>query len=152
MDAGIYPVSFASMIYGELPVKIMSSAHIGETGVDEQFSALFEYEGGRMASLNGSVRLKMTNDAYIFGTKGYIHVPDFLFGLSAYLHVDGAEPVFFKDNRETNGYVYEAEAAMACLRAGQVENDVMPLDETTRIMKVLDAVRWPWNLRYPTEE
>src|SRR5690606_27329196 len=32
LDAGIYPVSFASMIFGSQPSKISSTAHIGETG------------------------------------------------------------------------------------------------------------------------
>jgi dihydrodiol dehydrogenase / D-xylose 1-dehydrogenase (NADP) len=151
LDAGIYPVSFASMVFGEQPAKIMSSAHIGETGVDEQFSVLFEYEGGRTASLNSAVRLNMTNDAYIFGTKGYIHVPSFLFGPSASLLVSGEEPVFFTDDRRSKGYVYEAEAAMACLRNGVTGSSVMPLEETVQIMKTMDSIRKPWNLRYPSE-
>lgn len=152
LDAGIYPVSFASMVFGgEQPAKITSTAHIGETGVDEHFSVLFEYEGGRVAALNGGVRLNLTNDAYIYGTKGFIHVPNFLFGSSSSLHVKGEEPVHYTDDRTTRGYVYEAEEAMKCLREGRKESVIMPLDETVRIMKTLDAVRAPWNLRYPTE-
>ena len=53
LDAGIYPVSFASMIFGTEPEKIWSTAHIGETGVDEQFSVILSYESGKTASLNG---------------------------------------------------------------------------------------------------
>lgn len=151
LDAGIYPISLASMVYGEQPSKIMSSVHIGETGVDEQFSVLFEYEGGRTAALNSSVRLKMTNDAFLFGTKGYIHIPNFLFGPSASLHVNGEEPVHFVDDRKFNGYKFEAEVAMECLREGRLESDIMPLDETVQIMKTMDTIRAQWNLKYPTE-
>ncbi|MFC5647699.1 Gfo/Idh/MocA family protein [Paenibacillus solisilvae] len=151
MDAGIYPVSFASMVFGGQPAKIMSSARIGETGVDEQFSLLFEYEGGRTAALNGAVQLGMVNDAYIYGTNGYIHVPNFLFGKSASLHVAKEEPVAYEDDRPSNGYAFEAEEAMACLREGRLESAVMPLQETLDIMTTLDEIRRQWGLRYPAD-
>jgi dihydrodiol dehydrogenase / D-xylose 1-dehydrogenase (NADP) len=151
LDAGIYPISFASMVFGAQPSRITSSAVIGKTGVDEQFSVLFEYEGGRTAVLNAAVQLDLVNDAYIFGTKGYIHVPGFLFGRSAALHVKGEEPVQFQDDRSADGYKFEAEEAMACLREGRTESAIMPLDETLAIMTTLDNTRAQWNLRYPFE-
>lgn len=152
LDAGIYPVSFASMIFGTQPSKITSTARIGETGVDEQFSILCEYEDGRTAMLNGAVRLKLNNAAVIYGTKGHIHVPNFLFGKSATLHVNDEQPVEFNDGREMRGYNFEAEEAMACLRAGRKESAVMPLDETLAIMRTLDTIRGQWGLRYPGDE
>lgn len=151
LDAGIYPVSFASLIYGEAPAKIMSSARIGATGVDEQFSLLFEYEGGRTAALNGAVQLGMVSDAYIYGTKGHIHVPNFLFGKSASLHAKGAEAESFVDNRQAEGYAFEAEEAMNALREGRLESSIIPLDETLTIMSTLDEIRKQWGLRYPAD-
>ncbi|CAM4382758.1 putative dehydrogenase [Paenibacillus endophyticus] len=152
LDAGIYPVSFASLIYGEAPAKIMSSARIGATGVDEQFSLLFEYEGGRTAALNGAVQLGMVSDAYIYGTKGHIHVPNFLFGKSASLHAKGADAESFVDNRQAEGYAFEAEEAMNALREGRLESSIIPLDETLTIMATLDEIRKQWGLRYPADE
>jgi predicted dehydrogenase len=40
-----------------------------------------------------------------------------------------------------NGYNYEAQEVMRCLRAGLTESPVMPLDDTLRVMRVLDAIR-----------
>ncbi|WP_138755619.1 Gfo/Idh/MocA family protein [Paenibacillus sinopodophylli] len=152
LDAGIYPVSFASLIYGEAPAKISSSARIGATGVDEQFSLLFEYEGGRTAALNGAVQLGMVSDAYIYGTNGHIHVPNFLFSKSASLHVKNTDAESFVDNREAEGYAFEAEEAMNALREGRLESSIIPLDETLSIMTTLDAIRKQWGLRYPADE
>lgn len=151
LDAGIYPVSFASMVYGAQPDKIMSTVRIGETGVDEQFSLLFEYAGGRTASLHGAVQLGMMNDAVIYGTKGHIRVPEFLAARSATLHVSGEEPVAFAHDRQAHGYVFEAEEAMACLREGRKESAGMTQDETAQLMHTLDSIRWQWNLKYPFE-
>lgn len=50
-----------------------------------------------------------------------------------------------------NGYNYEAAEAMRCLRAGELESPLMPLDETLRIMETMDQVRAQWHLSYPGE-
>lgn len=151
LDAGIYPVSFASMVFGAQPTKITSNVRIGETGVDEQSSLLFEYEDGRSAVLNSAVRLNLTNDAYIYGTKGYIHIPNFLAANSATLYVKGEEPVQITHERSTRGYNFEVLEVMECLRNGALESSVIPLDETIQIMQTLDTIRGQWGLKYPTE-
>jgi predicted dehydrogenase len=52
---------------------------------------------------------------------------------------------------EGNGYNYEAAEVMRCLRAGELESKLMPLDETIAIMAIMDEVRSAWGLRYPGE-
>lgn len=152
LDAGVYPVSFASMIFGEQPQNVWSTAHIGETGVDEQFSVLLSYPGGRSASLNGAVRLNLSNEAVIYGTEGYIRLPFFLAGKEAYLHQNGQdEPKTFKDDRTCIGYAFEAEEAGRCILEGRTESAVIPLEESLEIMKLMDTIRGQWGLRYKFE-
>jgi predicted dehydrogenase len=50
-----------------------------------------------------------------------------------------------------NGYNYEAAEVMRCLRAGERESPIMPLDESLRIMKIMDEIRAQWGLKYPGE-
>jgi predicted dehydrogenase len=149
LDAGIYPVSFALMVFGGQPKRISSVARIGQTDVDEHFAALFEYEGGRAAQVAAAVRLKTSNEAILYGTKGQIRIPEFLWTRSATLLVHGEEPVTFTDDRAERGYNFEAEEATRCLREGRKESGIMPLDETLAIMRTLDAIRAQWNLVYP---
>jgi predicted dehydrogenase len=52
---------------------------------------------------------------------------------------------------EGEGYQYEASEVMWCLRNGQVESKIMPLDETLKIMDTMDTIRQQWNLKYPHE-
>ncbi|MDP4095888.1 Gfo/Idh/MocA family oxidoreductase [Paenibacillus sp. P96] len=151
LDAGIYPVSFASWIFGYEPEDIYSKAHIGETGVDEEFSIMLSYSGGRTAMLNGAVRLGLTNDAYIHGTEGYIHIPSFLNSKTAVLHIGGKEAETFTDDRASAGYVFEAEEVGRCLSEGLIESPSITLDESLGIMRLLDACRNQWGLRYPGE-
>ena len=151
LDAGIYPVSFASMIFGTKPERISSTAHIGETGVDEHFSLLLDYGKGKSASLHGAVRLALTNDASIHGTEGSIYIPSFLNAKEAYLRVAGQEEVKFTDDRPSTGYAFEAEEVGRCLLNGLTESPSITLEESLGIMKLLDEIPGQWNLKYPFE-
>lgn len=152
LDAGIYPVSFASMIFGAKPEKVYSTASIGETGVDEQFSILLAYEGGRSATLNGAIRVDLPNEAYIHGTEGYIHIPQFLFSREASLHVSDQEVEKFEDDRPSEGYAFEAEEVGRLIQAGELESEVISLEESLDIMRLLDQVRGQWGLKYSFED
>jgi dihydrodiol dehydrogenase / D-xylose 1-dehydrogenase (NADP) len=151
LDVGIYPVSFASMVLGASPVKTTGVAYLGETGVDEQFAAVLGYEAGRIAALSGAVRTSLPNEARIIGTEGYIRVPDFWRASSLELYKNGQMEKFELPFRST-GYIHEAEEAMYCLREGLTESSIMPLDESLKIMKILDTLRKQWGLKYPSEK
>lgn len=151
LDAGIYPVSFASMVFGTHPVRIHSAVQMGKTGVDEQFSVLLDYGVGRSASLHGAIRLNMNNDAHIYGTKGMIHVPSFLNARTASLRVEGAEEEVFTDDRTTIGYAFEAQEVGECLLRGDKESSLISLEESLTIMGILDQLRDDWKLKYPFE-
>lgn len=152
LDAGIYPVSLASMVLGPHPEAVHSSVHIGETGVDEHFSLMLDYGGGKTALLGGGVRLKLQEQAYIYGTEGRIVVPDSLVNPKEALLYAGEEIAErFEDDRPSLGYQFEADEVARCLAAGETESAVMTLDESLALMKLLDGVRAQWGLRYPGE-
>lgn len=151
LDLGIYPISFARMVYKQPPSKIQSSAYIGTTTVDEKSCYLFEYENGQTAMLSSSHRLIMPHDAFIYGTKGYIQVPDFYHPSEMILKLEGNKKKTIKVPFKSTGYNYEAMEVMHCLNTGKIESNIMPLDETLEIMKTMDTLRSQWHLKYPGE-
>ncbi|MBP1903663.1 putative dehydrogenase [Paenibacillus turicensis] len=151
LDAGIYPVSFAAMIFGANPIHISSSAEIGQTGVDEHFSALLDYGAGKAALVTGAVRLALNNDAYIYGTKGHIHIPTFLYANEATLQVNDAKAETFSAPRASHGYAYEAEEVGRLILAGEKECPIISLNESLNIIRILDKMRGQWGLKYPFE-
>ncbi len=151
LDVGVYPVSFASMVFGP-PARILSMAHLGETGVDEQAAILLGYSGGQIGILACGVRTTTPQEAVVLGTEGRIRLhASWWRGEALTLSRTGKEDQRFDLPLVGNGYNYEAEEVMNCLRAGKRESDLMPLDESIVIMRTLDQIREPWGLRYPME-
>jgi predicted dehydrogenase len=152
LDAGVYPVSLASLVFGgKRPETINSLMYLGETGIDEEVSALLSYGGPRLASVSAAVSTAAVNDAWIYGTQGHIHLPDFVFSHSADLRIHGRYNYHYEPEFFSNGYNYEAEEVMNCIRAGKLESDVMGLSESLTIMETMDTIRAQNNFRYPGE-
>jgi predicted dehydrogenase len=153
LDAGVYPVAMASMVFGgKKPLKIVSAMQIGETGVDEECAAILSYGGPRIAYTSAAIRTEMANDTWIYGSQGKIHIPAFVFAHSADLILDGRNPYHFEGDFYSNGYNYEAEEAMDCIREGKLESSVITLEESLVIMEIMDEIRAQGNLKYPGEK
>ena len=148
LDIGVYTISLASMVFGA-PTKITSLAHIGETGVDEQAAVLLGYNAGQIASLSCAITTRTSQDACIFGTKGSIHIPNFSRASSMTLEVFKKEPLQVEIPFTENGFEYQIFEVINCLRAGKLESDVMPLDESLSIIKTMDTIREQCGLKYP---
>lgn len=151
LDVGIYVSSMASMVLGPHPTEVVSTTHIGETGVDEQSAILMTYPGGQMAVLSCAVRTSTAVEARIFGTEGSITLHSPFFKCEGLTVKRGGDSEQINLPLHGNGYNYEAEEVGCCLREGRKESAVMPLDETLALMELLDLIRAQWGLRYPME-
>jgi predicted dehydrogenase len=151
LDVGVYPVSLASMVFGE-PERVSGLADIGETGVDEQSAAVLGYGGGRLAVIWTAVRTSTPHETTILGADGWIriHSPSWRPTRLSVVR-QGKEEELIEEPFPGNGYQFEAAEVQRCLRAGKTESDVMPLDETLAIMRTLDRIRDEWGLKYPME-
>ena len=141
MDVGIYPVSFASLIYNAQPTDIKVIAHIGQTGVDEQTAMVLGYEKGQMALLSCAITTETPRNMYIIGEKGNIHIPDVWYAEKAVLKRDGHEDQEISLPIEGNGYNYEVQEVVTCMQNGQLESETMPLWETLEIIDTLDKIK-----------
>ena len=150
LDLGIYPISFASLIFHHQPEEIVSAAHIGPTGIDEHFGAVFQYASG-IALIAAGVDVRAIDDISIHGTAGSIriHHPWKLSQMTVELSEGESETITLP--MEGKGYSYQAAEVMRCLDAGLLESPAMPLDESLQIMKTLDRLRNQWRLVFPGE-
>jgi len=153
LDIGIYPVSLAYLLLGP-PARMTSLAELGRTGVDERSGVLFGYPGGELAALSFSLTTDMPSEVLVLGTQGWIRVHGPIYRPEK-LTVSLKAAAGARTERVLpfpvtgNGYNYEADEVMRCLREGALESPGMTLDESLAIMRTLDAIRAPWGLRYP---
>ncbi|MDZ4860441.1 MAG: Gfo/Idh/MocA family oxidoreductase [Candidatus Hydrogenedentes bacterium] len=152
LDVGVYPISFASMVFSGSPSTVTGAANLGETGVDEQAGIVLMYPGGKLAVLASGIRTDTPHDAHVLGETGSIrvHAP-FWCATTATLTLKDEQPVAFQQPHQANGYEYQALEVMRCLREGKKESDGMALAETITIMETMDRLRAQWGLTYPME-
>lgn len=141
LDLGVYVLGMAFDVFKIDPRKIISTVHIGSTGVDETVSATLDYGEGRFADLFCSIRCEVPHSAYIMGSEGYIFIPDFWKASSAYLYKNGELAESLENSKIGNGYQYEAQAVIDNLRAGAKSNELMPPGESIRLARAMELMR-----------
>lgn len=149
LDVGVYPVSYARMVFGQRPSRMTSSADMAWTGVDKTSEYHFEYSGGRRADLISSFVSERPREAVITGTHGILRVPHFPGADRLVVTRAGRAPETIRC--ETPGFEYEIREMHRCLREGLIESPVMPLNETQEIMRTMDTLRAQWGMKYPGE-
>lgn len=153
LDLGVYPINFASMVFGSRVKKVTAACTKLDTGVDAQDSITLEYEDGRMAYLYATMLAQSDREGVINGDRGYIEVQN----------INNCEEirVFDLDRKMTaryevpaqiNGYEYELLACRDALAEGWIECPQMPHAETIRIMELMDEIRAGFGIVYPGEE
>jgi predicted dehydrogenase len=151
LDVGVYVTSLASMVFGE-PERITGLTTLGETGVDEQSAMVFGYKSGALSVLCTAVRTNTPHVAYINGTDGRITIQSPWWKPEKMtLSRSGKPDEEINLPMESSGFNYEAAEVGRCLRAGKLESDVMPLEESLGIMRTMDTLRSQWGLKYPME-
>ena len=153
LDVGVYGLNFMLMHFGYEIERIESSVRMTDTGVDGQETITVFYKDGRMASLTHGIFCRSDRMGIISGDKGYIVVEN--------INNPQCISVYDEEDRllqrhpvpeQISGYEYEFREAVRCIREGRTESISMPLDETVRVMELMDSIRSSWGLVYPQEK
>ena len=73
LDLGIYPISFASQLFGT-PQSVQAVGTFKETGADAQVATMFRYAGGQIATTYSASTTRGPNVAVVLGTEGRIEL------------------------------------------------------------------------------
>ena len=153
LDVGVYGINFALMHFGTDIERIESSVQMTETGVDGMESITLFYEDGRMAVLTHGIYARSDRKGIFYGDKGYMVVEN--------INNPQSISVFDTEDRlikrvdvpeQISGYEYQFEECRQRIMNGETESISMPLDETIRMMELMDSVRAQWGLIYPQEK
>jgi predicted dehydrogenase len=156
LDMGIYPISFVCYLLDELPRDIKSMTRFSNLGVDEISNYIFRFPSRCLTNICTSFNLMMKNEAQIYGTKGFIEFPQFQTGekFTIYKHEgtnDIKDTIDIYKHNHSNGFIYQVEEVVRCIQEGNLESNIIPLNETIGIMEVMDKMREEWGFIYPFE-
>ena len=139
LDLGVYVVSFAQHFLGN-PDRLEVIGSRAPTGVDVEAGLLLGYEDGRAAALLISLRNPTPGMARIHGTGGWIEVPPrFHHPKHIVLQRTGAEPEVISRPPSGTGYSHELIEVTECVLAGRTESEIMPLDDTLAVQRLLNG-------------
>ena len=153
LDVGVYGVNFALMHFGEEIERVESSVQMTESGVDAMETITIFYKNGRMAVLTHGIYGRSDRKGIFYGDKGYMIVENINNPQS--VSVYDTEDRLIKEicvPKQISGYEYQFEECRQRIMDGETESLSMPLDETIRMMELMDSVRAQWGLVYPQEK
>jgi len=147
LDAGIYPISFASSILGS-PSRIEVAGVEGPGGVDAAADILLVTPTGR-ALVSTSLMTPLPTVATVNGTEGMIGIAAPFFGPSAVTVVCGAaswdgERAEFRDDhlaKSNSGIGLQATAFASYVTEGRLESPLHPHQEVIDVLHTIDVAR-----------
>jgi D-xylose 1-dehydrogenase (NADP+, D-xylono-1,5-lactone-forming) len=73
-DVGVYPLSFAQLVFGKIPEEVYGVQWLGSSNVDESFAGQMYYGNGQVAQISSSFRIPFQTAITIHGTKGRLEI------------------------------------------------------------------------------
>jgi predicted dehydrogenase len=149
-DIGIYNLQLAqSLARGRKLLALKAAVVPSGTGVDLAAFVSMLYEGGFASEFKCGFNFTAPNDAYIFGSKGYIRIaPYFHQAQLVELYMshrpseDFSAPVpdetFLHEN--PSGFEFEIRHAVDCVAKGLLESPVLPLGDTIELAELTERI------------
>ena len=153
LDLGVYPLSFAQMVLGDLD-DLAVRGELSPTGVDASASLVARGARGGTARLGTTLRARTPTEAVVSGTAGTARLSGAFFapGTLAVELLDGRSASFEHAGPPGDGMAYEIAEAARRISAGELESPLMSWADTLSVMATMDAVRAELGVVYPGEE
>lgn len=148
-DVSIYPITYACALLGYEPSQIYAMVAKGGDDVDTMESIQLQYEDGAFANLSGGLSPERQLSLYIHGTKGRILInqePFHCAQKASLLNWENEIIEAFEQPFEVNGYEYEAIEAMWCIQNKKTESEIVPVEETIQVIRIMEACLEQWGM------
>ena len=138
-DVGVYAIEVLTCLLGEWPTETHALINRAPTGADRTASMLMRFSTC-LASVQTSVVTCTSEGVTLGGTEGYIWLPHANTGHEALLYNRQKELVEHFDEPYDNGFVWEVEETVRCVRAGLLESPTVPWADTAACAGIFDEV------------
>ena len=142
LSSGIYAVQLLAWLFGGI-ADIRGVKSSVDNGVEWQYILSGHMETGLLFSIKNSTKAILDNTARIFGTNGYVELPDYWKARKAIFHIKGQEPQTAEFPCE-HELVYEAEHIAKCLNEGLLTSPVVTEELSVAGISALEQVSANW--------
>jgi predicted dehydrogenase len=152
LDIGIYNVFLSLFLLGK-PESFKAIAGMGVTDVDFSIGILFKYKDEALSVLFSSFIAASDVVAEVHGETGKIVFEHLWFcpGNIKIVRPNGEVipvPLQFKGN----GYNYEAEEVVKCIKEGKTQSEIMSWGNSLELIDMLDSIRKEAGIIYPKHD
>ncbi|MEN9630894.1 MAG: hypothetical protein RJA10_4122 [Pseudomonadota bacterium] len=156
LDLGVYNLALSRWVLeqaqGRCPplARLHVDGELAATGVDRRVAGTLVFDGGAVAQFACALDGAGDNALHIHGEQGRIRIPEPFWGATtAVLERTGQPPQTAHCPHDINGFEYEADEAVRCIRAGLTESPLMPLAESLKLAEWMQVIRDRLGVRYP---
>lgn len=146
----IYAMNFANLIMGDEPETINAQAKLWR-GVDVNTGILMKYPNGSLAVVECSLEVFKPRSAYVYGTKGYMHIPNFYGAQELYIKMADEDEKHLSLPRLGDGFEEEIYEASLCIMSGKRQSDIHPMSDSIKVLRQMDTVRKQIGVAYPLD-
>jgi predicted dehydrogenase len=139
LDNADYGIFLSQEIFRDNPTNISAFTRICETGVEDLCGVMLQYPNGSISQLFSSFQLKTNQEAVIYGEKGHFHLKPFWNGTVVAVHTAAGEESSEFPFRK-NGFEYEIEEVVECVKNQQIESDAVPHKLSIEIAEIMDEI------------
>jgi len=142
LSSGIYAVQLLLWLFGDM-ADIRGVKSSVENGTEWQYVLSGHMENGVLFSIKNSTRAILDNTARIYGTNGFVEIPDYWKARKAIFHIKGEQPQIAEFPCE-HELVYEAEHVAKCLNDGLLTSPVVTEELSVAGISALEKVSENW--------
>ena len=139
LSSGIYAAELLIWLFGGIET-ITGDCHKLQNGAEWQYILTGKTVGGVQFTAKNSTKAILDNTARIYGTKGWVEIPNFWKARTATFHLsDNTETINFPCEHEL---VYEVEHIKACLEQGLLTSPVVTEELSVAGITALEKLHW----------
>lgn len=142
LSSGIYAVHLLTWLLSPI-AEIRGQRTAGEDGVERQYILTGHLEDGTLFSIKNSTLSMLDNTARIYGTKGWVEIPEYWKARKVIFHFPGLEPevLEFPCKHEL---VYEVRHIADCFDKGLLTSPVVTEALSVSGIAALEKVKQTW--------
>ena len=151
LDVGVYGLNFASWYLGKDVEQIDALCSV-YNGVDSHTCVLMKYANSAVADISSAILLRKPNEGFVYGTKGYAHLPRFYAPQEIELVFNDGKTEKLAVPYAGNGFEEQIAHFCKCINEGLTESPVVTAEQTLYITAQMDKIREKLGIVYPQDE